>query len=171
MAATVQISESNGAGEVVTDDVDNINLGSTDAKELVASSYPITAGANSYEKWIRIKVSDISTSEYIYNFKVWLTSADPYGDDDMYCSCTTVSYASIYPYAAPVSTESSYATVNMTTHFVSEPSLSNLGFNNSTTATMGDGQYSDYAVFQLRVDAGSTAGDTGTFNFKYTEVA
>lgn len=171
MAATVVISESNGATPTVTDNVANMNMGSTDAKELVASTYPITAGTNGYEKWMRIKCSDISTSQYIYNFKVWLTAAAPFGDDDMYCSCTTVTYASVWPYAAAVNTNSSYATVNMTTHFVAEPTLSNLGYNNSTTATMSTGKYSDYAVFQLRVDAGSTAGDTGTFNFKYTEVA
>jgi len=47
MVAVFGWEEANGAGETVTTPT-NINFGSTDAKDLVALTYPITAGTNSF---------------------------------------------------------------------------------------------------------------------------
>lgn len=172
MAATVYICESNGAGGDNTDNVGNLNMGSTDAHDLTAASYPITAGQNGYEKWIRIKLHALGGSTSIGTFKIWLTSAAVLGSDKMYCSATWSSYASKYPYAQPVTTNSTYATYDMDLFFDTEPSTACLGWNNSlTTAIATEGLYSDFFVAQVRVDAGSTTGTTATFNFKYTEVA
>ena len=50
MVSTFTFHEGNGAGGTLGS-VGNLNLGTTDAKELVPATYPITAGNNSFEKW------------------------------------------------------------------------------------------------------------------------
>lgn len=50
MAATVRINEANGVSETITNNISNSNFGSTDATNLVAATYPITANNYSYEK-------------------------------------------------------------------------------------------------------------------------
>ena len=74
MAATVVVSESNGAGQVVTDNLSNINFGSDDAPNLSPASSPIIIGDRSYGKWLRCKLSALGGSSQIDNFKVWKSS-------------------------------------------------------------------------------------------------
>jgi hypothetical protein len=69
MAATFVFSERNGAGEVVTDDIANANMGSVDSVELVPASYPITRGDNSFCKYISGKFTGVWTQ--ISNLKFW----------------------------------------------------------------------------------------------------
>jgi hypothetical protein len=69
MSATVQFSESNTAGEVVTDGLTNLNMGNSDSANLVAATYKITAGNNAYEKYVRIKFSGTFTE--ISNLVIW----------------------------------------------------------------------------------------------------
>jgi hypothetical protein len=51
MAATFEWDESNGAGQTITHGVTQVNWKNTDDVGTVYSTSPITAGANSYEKW------------------------------------------------------------------------------------------------------------------------
>jgi hypothetical protein len=69
MSAVITFSESNGAGESVTDSLTNLNFGSTDAPNLNTSSYPIVIGENSYEKYFRVKVGGSFTE--LSNMKIW----------------------------------------------------------------------------------------------------
>jgi hypothetical protein len=167
MAATVQISESNGAGETPTDNVSNINMGSTDAANLVAATYPITAGTYSYEKYNRVKLVSLGGSTKIKNIKVWRTG-DSLGSDT-HKTCARESSYTEKNYATPVNTVSSQATETMPT---SEPSGANLGIDGSLTGELdADSEYSDYLVHQIYVDAATTAGKSCTLNFKYEEIA
>lgn len=74
MAATVFISESNGAVEVVTDNISNMNFGNADTPNLSPASHPISQGANSYAKWWRIKLQSLGGSTQIQNMKFWKSS-------------------------------------------------------------------------------------------------
>jgi hypothetical protein len=51
MAATFVWDESNGAGQTITSGITNVNWKNIDDATTVYTSYPVTAGANSYEKW------------------------------------------------------------------------------------------------------------------------
>jgi len=168
MAATVNVAEMNGATPGSnTDAVSNINMGSTDAPNLVAATYPITAGTRGYEKWIRVKLDALGGSQYIKTIKVWKSAGSLSGSDVMKIYATESDWAS-KNYAQPVTTESTYATYALPT---SEPTGANVGIDASLTATLGLDEYSDFVVMQLYVDAGTTTGNTITMSFKYEEVA
>ena len=69
MAATHQFSESNTISEVVTDGITNLNFGSNDSVNLNTTTYPITRGNASFEKYIRAKFTGVFT--VISNMKFW----------------------------------------------------------------------------------------------------
>ena len=71
MAATVYLSESNGAVEAVTDNITNINLGGRDIPNLSANQYPIIIGGRTYAKWLRVKLSALGGSNQIANLKIY----------------------------------------------------------------------------------------------------
>ncbi len=170
MAADVNIVESNGAGETETDITSgNLNMGSGDYASITSSAtLPIAAGANGYEKWLRFKVEDISTSDHIKTLKVWMSTDSLTGSDAMLVYATESSYAS-KAYAQPVATDSTVATYAIPT---SEPTGANVGSGaGSLTATLGNGMYSNYIPIQLQVAADTTTGGSFTLSFKYEEVA
>lgn len=72
MAATFAWSESNGAGEVITDSISNVNFGSNDSVNIVPATYPVTAGENSFTKYIRCKFT--GTYVEISNMLFWKNS-------------------------------------------------------------------------------------------------
>ena len=51
MAATMEICESNGAGETITHNITNANMGNVDAASLDPVVYPVTPGNNTFEKF------------------------------------------------------------------------------------------------------------------------
>jgi hypothetical protein len=61
MSATHEFSESNGAGEVETPPITNINFGSNDSANLNTTTYPIIRGRASYEKYIKCKFTGTFT--------------------------------------------------------------------------------------------------------------
>lgn len=166
-AATVQIDEYNGAGEDKTANITNTNMGSTDAANLDATAYPITAGNNSYEKWQKIEVTAMGGSSAIDNLKIWRTTA--LGGSAVHLTNARESdYGGAETYAQPVATASSIATETMPT---SEPSGANLGIDGALDGQLTDVGYSDYLVHQIQTDAGDVAGATCTQNFQYDEIA
>lgn len=78
MAATVNVSESNGAVATVTDGISNINFGTADIPNLIPAAHPIVvpaAGANySYTKWLRVHLAALGGSTQIATLKVWKSS-------------------------------------------------------------------------------------------------
>jgi hypothetical protein len=172
-AATVSIAESNGTTPTVTASITNSNMGSTDAVNLNATTYPITAGTNSFEKWQRFDVTNMGTSSAIQNLKVWSSAAL-----SAYCThktnCRTAGYEGAQTYDTtngPLATDRS-ATYDYTqTMPTSTPATANLGIAGSLTGQLTSTGFSDYMIMQIQTTGSATAGTTVTMNYQYDEVA
>lgn len=169
MAATVTISESNGAGQTVTNSITNSNFGSTDAANVTAASFPITPNTRSFSKWQRFRVSDMGGSSAVKTLKVWRTGSLS-GSDTHVTNARETSYGGAITYATPSASAVTGADQAMPT---TEPTGANLGIGGSLTGeiTVASPSYSDYLVHQLVVHSATTAGASTTLNFKYSEVA
>lgn len=167
MAATVQIAESNTAGETITANITNTNMGSVDSVNLNATANPIVAGDNSFEKWQRFSVTAMGGSSAIDNLKVWRTSALG-GAATHDTNAREASYGGAAAYATPIATTSSVATQAMPT---AEPTGANLGIGGSLTGSRTTAGYSDYLVHQIQTNAADVAGSTSTMNYQYDETA
>lgn len=167
MAATVQINEFNGAGETKTASITNTNMGSNDSVNLNTTTYPITAGDNSYEKWQKIEVTAMGGSSLIDNLKVWRTGA--LGGSTVHeTNARTSSYGGAESYAQPVDTVSTVADQTMP---ITEPASANLGIGGSLSGNLSAAGSSDYLVHQLQSDGADTVGSTSTLNYQYDETA
>lgn len=167
MAATVEICESNGAGETVTHDIENSNMGNVDSAELTPASYPVTPGENTYEKWQRLHVTAMGGSTKIDNIRVWRTGV--LGGAAVHKSnVRTSDYGGAESYATPVKTASTVADQTMPS---SEPGTANLGIGGSLSGALTAVGYSDYLVHQIQTNAADVAGSTSQLNIKYDEVA
>ena len=166
MAATVEISESNGAGTTVTDGISNSNMGNTDAANLDPVAFPVTQGANTYIKYQRVHVSNLGTSSKIDNLQVWRTGALG-GAAVHITNARTTSYAGAASYATPVATAIGFAQTMPS----SDPAAANLGIGGSLTGSLTATGYSDYLVHQIQTNAADTEGSTTTMNYQYDETA
>lgn len=167
MAATVEIDESNGAGETITHNITNTNMGSTDAANLDPVANPVTPGNNTYEKWQKIDVTAMGGSSQIDNLQVWRTGALG-GAATHVTNARTATYGGAETYATPVATNSTVATQTMPS---ADPGAANLGIGGSLTGALTATGSSDYLVHQIQTDAGDTAGSTTTMNYQYDETA
>ena len=165
-AATVEIDEANTAGETLSHNIANSNMGSTDAKELDPVAYPVVPDANTYEKYQKIHVTAMGGSSKIDNLKVWRTGALG-GSAVHVTNARTTSYA-VKTFATPVATDSTQATQTMPT---SVPASANLGIATSLTGALTDVGSSDYLVHQIQTNAADVAGSTSTMNYQYDETA
>ncbi len=158
MSATHQWSESNGAGEVVTDGISDANFGSTDAANLTPASYPVVSGENSFHKCFRSKFS--STFTEISNMKIW-KSAGAYVTGEALKYKESTSY--IQPSASALGGSSDIP--------VTEPGSQNV-LSAAGTATITSAGYTEYMLMQIQ-STGSTpagAGNTKTLMFQYDEM-
>jgi len=167
MAATVSISESNGAGESVTASITNTNMGSTDAVNLDPVTYPITPADLSYAKYQRFNVTAMGGSSAIRTLKVWRTGAMGGSATHLTNAGETTDYNQL-AYAQPINTAVVDADNAMPT---SEPATPNLGIATSLSSSLTATGYSDYLVHQITTDAGDVAGSTSTMSYQYDEVA
>ena len=166
-AATVEIDEVNGAGATLSHNIANSNMGSTDAKELDPVAYPVTPGANTYEKYQKIDVTSIGTSSKIDNLKIWRTGALG-GAAVHLTNARLTAYGGAATYVQPVATTSSVATQTMPS---SVPATANLGIGGSLAGALTAAGASDYLVHQIQTNASDTAGSTSTMNYQYDETA
>lgn len=166
-AATVEIDEANGAGETLTHNITNSNMGDTDAVNLDPVAYPVVPGANTYEKFQKIHVSNIGTSSKIDNLKVWRTGALG-GSAVHVTNARLTSYGGAEAYAQPVKTDSTIADQTMPS---SVPATANLGIGGALAGALTAAGSSDYLVHQIQTDAGDVAGSTSTMNYQYDETA
>jgi len=161
MPAGVIITETN-TGSVTTDIITSINYGSSDEYNVVIATYPINRGDYSYEKFNALKLSNLSGSNQIDNFKVWLSGTEDTGiihNTNLTGSIVDTSYHT------PINTVSSDA-VNVAP--TSAPSTPNLGKSGSSgTALDTTGQYSDYNVSQAATSGSASPGDQTTLNWYY----
>lgn len=153
MAATVEISESNGATPTVTDGISAV-LFSGGADEAEAAPWSaITAGNNSYEKWLRVHLVSLGGSTSISNLRVWLTGTKASGDE-IRTNARTTSYGGAESYSQPGTGAAPEADQNMP---FDEPDSANLGIGGSLSGTLTAAGYSDYLVVQVQTDAGTDA--------------
>lgn len=162
MAATIVLSVTNTSSATATDSVTGIDLESADnafysTTNRVAN--PITVGNNSYEKWIRLKVT-ATPANYVQSFKVWFNSTVD--------ASTTLYFTGAYvTYAQGTTANSAVANVLATTHTSGNKAVWD---NNSFTAGQ-TGAYTQYLAMQLRVasDAGPGNWTQQTVNYSYDE--
>ncbi len=168
MAATFQFSQSYGATPTVADigdgtggnyfnfkDIDDVTPGNY-------STYPILAGDNSYEIWLRAHFT--GTFNVIDNLQFWQSTAfSPATGLTLKYKANTVG-----SYVQSVKTTSTVATTAMPT---SDPGTANVTIGNSLSGTLTAAGYSDYIVIQLQTDITAAAGDTSSaeFTLQYDE--
>ena len=160
MAATFQWSESNGVGETVTDGISNLNFGDTDAVNLVTTSFPIVAGDNGYEKYLRAKFSGTFTE--ISNMKLWKSAG-------AYVTGEAIKAAANQAYIQPVKTTSAIATVDIP---IVEGSALSIEESGGVTGLITAPGYTKYIALQLQTTVSTPAGavNTKTFTFQYDEI-
>ena len=165
--ATVRINEANGAGQTVTTNITNSNMGSIDAAALDPVANPIVAGQNSFEKWQRIEVVSMDGTSAVRNLKIWRTGALGANATHL-TNARTTSYGGAPTYATPTQSASTVATQTMPT---SEPGTANLGIGGSLTGAIVAPGSSDYLVHQIQTTGAATAGTTTTLNYQYDVTA
>ena len=154
MAATFEFSESNGAGEVVTNGILNINFGNLDSPNLSSPDNRIVAGANGFEKWNRGRFSGVYTT--IDNLKFFKSGGTlPSG--------VAVKAAVNSAYATPTDSTSVVATVDV-------PVVEGSALVPNDPGASPD--FSGYIIMQMQVNVSPTVGavPTQTFTLKYDEV-
>ena len=161
MAASYQWAESNGAGEVVTDGIANLNFGSNDSANIVTTTYPVTAGQNSFEKYLRAKFSGVFTE--ISNMKFWKSGGT-------FITGESIKAIANQTYTAPVSSTSVKAVSDVPES--EGTALSVQSTEGDTSKLTVAGTYTKYLVLQLQTTTGTPAGAVNqkTFTFQYDEV-
>lgn len=167
MPATVEICESNGAGETVTHNITNSNMGSADSANLDPVANPITPGNRTYVKYQRLHVTAMGGSSRIEKVQVWRTGALG-GSATHVTNARTSSYGGALTYATPVATAVTGVDQTMPT---SAPGSANLGIGGALSGGLTATGYSDYLAHQIVTNAGDTAGSTSTLNVQYDEIA
>ena len=168
MAQTVEFVVSYGSSEVTQSAVTSgsnalINFGAADTYPLDQVAYPVQQGSNSYERYVRLFVSDFGGSSSISNIRVYSPTA-PSQD-------TSVNYGQAQTYTAPVDTQSTIATEAIPSTLPGSENLYISGSSGNAITPGSTSYYSDYAVFQITSSATQVAGTTMTINVVYSEVA
>lgn len=162
MAATLVLAVSNGAGPTVTDSVTGIDFESADnATNTLANrqANPITVGTNSYEKWVRLKIT-ATPQNYVQSFKVWFNSTVD--------TSTTLFFTGAYvTYQQGTTAASTVAATNATTYTAGNKAV----WDNTQYTAANTGSYTKYLVMQLAVGADCGPGNwtQQTINYSYDE--
>lgn len=176
MAATIVLAETNGPLATATEtlDVSNVNMGSDDGANLVPATYPVTAqtDGHSYEKWLRLYMSDLGGSTQIDNVKVWLSALGGGWEagEGMSASLVTSGYtAPSYLTGGPIETDSADAINAMPE---TEPGGANVGIGGALAGALTTvPTYTDFFVLQLDVSSLTPAGAVNqkTITFQWDE--
>mgnify|MGYP000709268788 CR=1 FL=1 len=167
MAATVEIDEANSAGETLTHNISDTDMGNADSATVDPVANPITPGNRTYIKYQKIHVTNMGGSSKIDNLKVWRTGALG-GSATHVTNARTSSYGGALTYATPVTSAVTGVTQTMPT---SEPGSANLGIGGSLSGSLTATGSSDYLGHQIVTDSGDVAGSTSTMNYQYDETA
>jgi hypothetical protein len=160
MAATFTWKEYNGVSGTEST-ATNLNFGSIDQANIASPiDYPIVAGENSYEKYIRGALTGTFTK--VDNVKIYLSSGTLPTDDHLYYNGQKTTYVQ------PVSTDSVIAITDIPT---SEPGTANVSIGGSLSGELTAPGTTDYIVLQLNSDEDQSAGAKGPFvvTIKYDE--
>jgi len=162
MAATFTWSESNGAGQVVTDGITNVNTGSNDSVNLNTTTYPVTRGQNSFSKYIRAKFT--GTWSVISNIKFWKSLGTLVTDETVKASANAA-------YATPSQTGTGDSNIPTT----EGTALALNSMEGATTIVYGGSGVSGYTGYirlqtQTTVSTPSGAVNQKTYTIQFDEV-
>ena len=158
MPATFKWCESNGSGEIETQDISNLNFGNTDAPNIVPVSNPVTAGNASFEKYLRTLFGGTWTD--ITNIKFWKSSGD-------YVAGETLKAAANVVFATPSATPNADSNIPI----IEGSALSIESAEGANHIEYGVSTYSAYIRMQLRTSGSTPAGAVNEkeFIFQYDE--
>jgi len=165
MSATYQWAQSHGATPTVVDLGESGNLFNfkdiDDATAANYTTYPVTAGNNSYEVWLRAHLTGAFNT--VDNIQFWMsTDFSPNTGLVLKWDGETVTHVEA------VKTESTVATTAIPT---SDPGTANVGIGGSLAGSLTAAGYSDYITLQLQTTGAAAAGDSSlaTFTLQYDE--
>lgn len=118
------------------------------------TSYPITAGNNSYEVFLRGHFT--GTFNKVQNLQIWKSAGTEGGGESLYWED-----GGLPTYSQPATT----TTVATSAVPTADPGSSNVSINDSQASSLSAAGYSDYIVLQIRTTTAAEAGDTETFTF------
>lgn len=121
------------------------------------TSYPIVAGQNSYDVWLRGHFT--GTFNQIQNLKFW-KSAGALGTGE---SLKFIGHVTAFD--DPTTGDSAYATANVPT---ASPGSANVSVEGSLAGILTAEGFSDFIVLQLQTTTAAEAGDTEAFTFTLT---
>lgn len=162
MPETFVFSESNEAGEVITDDISNVNLGAIDAPELNPADYPVLKEQNSFSKYIRAKFGGEFTE--IDNMKFWKYSGDLLAGESVKAAANVV-------YATP--TQSGTGDSNVPTSLGTALSVNSAeGLPSIIYGESGVSGYSGYIRLQGQTTSETPSGamNSKTYCYQYDVV-
>jgi hypothetical protein len=162
MSATFGWKESNLVGEVESIPT-NINFGSNDSANLNTTTYPITRGNASFEKYIRCKFSDIFTE--ISNMKLWRSDVLGYKTGETLKAAANVTY--VQPSATPNADSDIPLNVGASLTINSAE-----GENHIEYGVSGVSGYTGYIRLQLRTTGSTPSGSVfqKVITFQYDEI-
>jgi len=161
MTADFEWQEENADG--ITGSIANINFGSTDDEDLVALTYPITAGSHSFEKYISGSFGGTFTK--ILNVQFWKSAGD-------YVTGETVFWTgSAATFTAPVGNEV-VSTVAVGSVPVADPGTANVSVGGALTGSLEAIGSTDFIVMQTQTTTSTPAGAVNqkTFTLQYDEI-
>jgi hypothetical protein len=167
-AATVYFSESNGAGEVVTDNISNLNFGSADSPSLVAASNPIIIGEFSYEKFLRVKVASLGTSTTIKDLRFYKSSGTYVTGESIICN---LGQSTIVSYSQPNQSGSHFPSGQGILYPTSLPGSANVAISGAYAGVFSSPGYSNYWLSLLETTNSTPAGSVNqkVFTLQYDE--
>jgi len=157
MPATFNWSQTHGASGAPT----TVDLGSSgnlfnfkdidDGTAANYSTYPITAGNNSYEVWLRMHFT--GSFNKVDNLQFWMSTdfAPNTGLSVLWNGDSSGAYVT------PVKTDSAVAGTAMPT---ADPATANVTIGDALGGNLAAPGYSDYIVLQLQTTTSAIAGDT-----------
>jgi len=165
--ADVEICESNGVGETITHNITNINYSNVDEpnSDPSAAGRAIPIGENSYEKWIRLHVTNIQDANAIDNIQIWKSAGAYVTGETIQTNLKTSAY-SAETYAQPSKT--TYTDQAMPT---ADPTQANLGIAGSLSGQLTAAGFSDYWRSQTQSTGSTPAGNGNqkTYTIQYDE--
>ncbi len=138
----------------------NLNLGSTRFASLAPSTYPITAGTYSFEKWIKAAFSGSFTR--IENIQFWKSAG-------AYVTGELIDFGTTTTFNTPTESVSAVAGANVPT---ADPGTANVTIGNSLSGSLTSAGSSDFIVLQASITGAASAGAVNqkTFTLQYDEV-
>ena len=123
------------------------------------TSYPITAGSNSYEVWLKGHFTD--SFNKVQNAKFWKSSGGPDSGIAINSNQPYITTA----YVTPVTTASTVATGEVPT---ASPGSANVPFAGSLAGAITTAGFSDFITMQMQTTTTAAAGDSSTYTFTLT---